>query len=165
MTKEQVSGKKNSKVPSQSFYHAGAGTSSCSHFLKWTWPFQPSLWGRLSPTLAARRTTFPRGPRIYAQAHLENYGVRFFRNWQVPPVRLLSPPVSSLSRSLSSTGSACLCVSLQAGLMASLLRFDGQVVLVTGAGGGEFLKARGRAPPPPLPYGPQPQLLRQDGRT
>lgn len=30
--------------------------------------------------------------------------------------------------------------------MASLLRFDGRVVLVTGAGGGEHAKAGGRAP-------------------
>lgn len=54
--------------------------------------------------------------------------------------------VSSLSRSPSSRGSASVCVCL-AGLMASTLRFDGQVVLVTGAGGGEHAKAGGHALP------------------
>lgn len=39
-----------------------------------------------------------------------------------------------------------LCV-LQVGLMASPLRFDGRVVLVTGAGGGEHAKAGGHALP------------------
>lgn len=38
------------------------------------------------------------------------------------------------------------CV-LQVGLMASPLRFDGRVVLVTGAGGGEHAKAGGHALP------------------
>ncbi|KAB0390093.1 hypothetical protein E2I00_005506, partial [Balaenoptera physalus] len=57
-------------------------------------------------------------------------------NWQV--IAVLPQPVllSSLSRSVNSSSSASVCVSLQAGLMASPLRFDGRVVLVTGAGGG-----------------------------
>lgn len=42
------------------------------------------------------------------------------------------------------------CVSLLAGLMALPLRFDGRVVLVTGAGGGEHEKAGGRVPETPF---------------
>lgn len=89
---------------------------------------------------------FPEFQGIAAQAHLENYGVSLLRkNWQV--IAVLTQPflLSSLSRSLNSSSSASVCVSLQAGLMAVPLRFDGRVVLVTGAGGGEYAKARGPA--------------------
>ena len=111
-----------------------------------TGPFKPSLLGRLSPRLEACWTTFPRVPRDRCAGALGKLGVSLLRrNRQV--IAVLPQPVllSSLSRSLNSSSSPRVCVSLQARLMASPLRFDGRVVLVTGAGGGEYAKARGPA--------------------
>uniref|UniRef100_A0A3Q2LE65 Peroxisomal multifunctional enzyme type 2 n=1 Tax=Equus caballus TaxID=9796 RepID=A0A3Q2LE65_HORSE len=104
--------------------------------------FKPSLWGRLSQPLEALH--FPEFQGIPAQAHLENYGVRLLpRKSQVTliPARatpFLLVPQSEVHWSLhrSTAAPVCVCVSLQTRLMASQLRFDGRVVLVTGAGGG-----------------------------
>ncbi|XP_008070304.2 peroxisomal multifunctional enzyme type 2-like [Carlito syrichta] len=58
------------------------------------------------------------------------------RSRLLPVSRRLNPGARSACFSVCLCERECVCVSLQAGLMASPLRFDGRVVLVTGAGGG-----------------------------
>ena len=81
---------------------------------------------------------------------MENYRVPLLlRSWQVARYQPEPATHSVLAASQSELHSAllllvCVCVPLQTRLMASMLRFNGRVVLVTGAGGGEYVKAGGR---------------------
>lgn len=77
--------------------------------------FQPKPLGRALPATSppeARWTTFPRGPRVSAQAHLENYGVCLLpRNWQVTRTRLLFAGLLPVPQSELRRFCLCPCVS------------------------------------------------------
>lgn len=130
------------KVPNQPFYHTGS-SNTYYYFSKQKWPVKSSVWGRRSPPLEARRTTLPRVPR---DPHAGTLGKQR-RTCPSPKLAGHFYPASATVPLISQSEPQrfCLCASLQAGRMDSPLSFDGRVVVVTGAGGGEYTKCGGRA--------------------
>lgn len=129
------------KVQNQPFYHTGP--SNTYYYSKQKWPVKPSVWG------SARRRWKHAGLHYPEFQGIPHAGTLGKRRRQCPSSKLTNhfyPPSAAVRLiSQSEPQRFCLCVSLQAGLMYSPLNFNGRVVVVTGAGGGEYAKCGGLA--------------------
>lgn len=132
----------NAGCRSQLFFYTGPSSSHCFQPQKWSFQAQ-TLW-QVLPAIGVTLNYISqdsKGAARTAPVFLPEIG-KSLTLVPPPPFPASSCPAVRPGRSAC----ACVCVSLQALFMGSPLRFDGRVVLVTGAGAGELAKVGGGTP-------------------